>query len=82
MAFFQVVADEPAPFETALAQYYNGQRDEETLELLAEADQSGLRQLSTFTMCTTFAPGTNEPEKLSRAARGSHTCLSVVWPFN
>jgi len=39
MAFFQVVADESAPFETALDQYYDGQRDEETLELLAEADQ-------------------------------------------
>ena len=34
MTLFDAVADDPEPFETALERYYDGDRDERTLELL------------------------------------------------
>ena len=36
MTLFEAVADDPAPFETALSRYYDGDRDDETLEFLSE----------------------------------------------
>jgi len=39
MTLFEAVADEPVPFETALETYYDGHRDEKTLELLADTDR-------------------------------------------
>ena len=34
MTLFEAVADDPAPFATALERYYDGDRDEKTLDLL------------------------------------------------
>jgi uncharacterized protein (DUF1810 family) len=36
MTLFEAVADDPAPFETALERYYGGDRDGTTLRFLAE----------------------------------------------
>lgn len=36
MTLFQAVADDPAPFAEALAAFYDGARDERTLELLGQ----------------------------------------------
>ncbi|GGJ06561.1 hypothetical protein GCM10008995_15570 [Halobellus salinus] len=36
MTLFEAVADDPAPFETALERYYGGDRDEKTLQFLGE----------------------------------------------
>mgnify|MGYP000265357032 CR=1 FL=1 len=36
MTLFDAVADDPAPFRTALRTYYDGQRDRKTLELLGD----------------------------------------------
>lgn len=36
MTLFEAVADDPAPFETALARYYDGDRDGATLRFLSE----------------------------------------------
>ncbi|POG55099.1 DUF1810 domain-containing protein [Haloferax marisrubri] len=36
MTLFETVADDPEPFKTALMQYYDGQRDPKTIELLAD----------------------------------------------
>jgi uncharacterized protein (DUF1810 family) len=38
MTLFEAVADEPAPFETALETYYDGERDDKTLGLLVDTD--------------------------------------------
>jgi uncharacterized protein (DUF1810 family) len=35
MTLFEAVADDPAPFAAALEQYYDGDRDQQTLDLLA-----------------------------------------------
>lgn len=37
MTLFQAVTDDPDPFRTALEQYYDGEADPKTLELLAES---------------------------------------------
>jgi uncharacterized protein (DUF1810 family) len=37
MTLFDAVADDPAPFETALERYYDGEPDQKTLELLDTA---------------------------------------------
>jgi len=34
MTLFEAVADDPAPFRTALERYYDGERDRKTLDLL------------------------------------------------
>ncbi|GGM66377.1 hypothetical protein GCM10009017_15590 [Halarchaeum rubridurum] len=36
MTLFDAVGDDPEPFETALEQYYDGEPDPKTLELLSE----------------------------------------------
>ena len=36
MTLFEAVADDASPFRTALEQYYDGERDEKTLEFLSE----------------------------------------------
>jgi uncharacterized protein (DUF1810 family) len=36
-SLFSTVADDPAPFETALELYYDGEPDPKTLELLEES---------------------------------------------
>lgn len=36
MTLFEAVADEPSPFSTALELYYDGERDQKTLEFLSE----------------------------------------------
>jgi uncharacterized protein (DUF1810 family) len=37
MTLFEAVADDPAPFRTALERYYDGDRDSKTIELLENA---------------------------------------------
>jgi uncharacterized protein (DUF1810 family) len=36
MTLFATVATDPAPFETALERYYDGERDETTIDFLSE----------------------------------------------
>ena len=37
MTLFEAVADDPTPFTTALQRYFDGERDQETLEFLQDA---------------------------------------------